>query len=381
MHCQAIRLPLLLWWCAAASTALAMDHAVFRDGSELRRVSGRVVVKAQDGGVLLMARDGALWNIEPQHLVRLESDADAFQPLARDELAAAVLAELPVGFEVHHTNHFLVAHNTSRAYAQWCGALFERLYAAFDNFWSRRGFDLQRPELPLVAVVFADRQGFETHARRELGDAAAAVIGYYSLRSNRMWMYDLTGVAGLRQPGDRRASAAQINAMLSRPEAARTVATVVHECTHQIAFNTGLQTRYADIPVWVSEGIAMYFETPDLQSSRGWRTIGAVNPMRLEGFRATAARHRPEDLEALIVDDQRFRDTRTAAQAYCEAWALTYFLVRHKPAQWEAYVRRLSQKTPLVWNTPQQRRAEFVEAFGDLATLHVEFVRYMRSVR
>ena len=76
-----------------------------------------------------------------------------------------------------------------------------------------------------------------------------------------MTMYDLTSIDRLRRPGDKRLTTAQINAMLSRPEGERTVATVVHEATHQMAFNCGLHTRYADIPVWVSEGIAMYFET------------------------------------------------------------------------------------------------------------------------
>ena len=38
--------------------------------------------------------------------------------------------------------------------------------------------------------------------------------------------------------------------------------------------NTGLQTRYADNPFWVSEGLAVFFETPDLRSKNGWNAIG-----------------------------------------------------------------------------------------------------------
>ena len=81
---------------------------------------------------------------------------------------------------------------------------------------------------------------------------------------------------------------------LSQPEAAKTVATIVHEATHQIAFICGLHRRYADIPLWVSEGVAVYFETPDLGSSKGWSTIGAVNRARLLTFRAYSQR-RPAD--------------------------------------------------------------------------------------
>jgi len=52
---------------------------------------------------------------------------------------------------------------------------------------------------------------------------------------------------------------AQIKQILAQPDALQTVSTIVHEATHQIAFNCGLHTRLSDCPVWFSEGIAMYF--------------------------------------------------------------------------------------------------------------------------
>ena len=45
-----------------------------------------------------------------------------------------------------------------------------------------------------MAIVFADRQSYLKFSRPELGEAAASVIGYFSLLSNRMTMYDLTGM-------------------------------------------------------------------------------------------------------------------------------------------------------------------------------------------
>jgi hypothetical protein len=197
-----------------------------------------------------------------------------------------LLGELPSGFDIHTTNHYLICYNTSREYAAWCGALFERLYKAFTNSWTRRGLKLHESEFPLVAIIFNTRESYTNYSRAELGKSAESIVGYYSLRSNRVTMYDLTGIESLRGAGDRRGSSAQINLVLSRPEAEQVVATIIHEATHQIAFNSGLQTRFADIPLWVSEGIAVYFETPDLQSSKGWRNVGAVKTSRLERFRA-----------------------------------------------------------------------------------------------
>jgi hypothetical protein len=214
-----------------------------------------------------------------------------------------------------------------------------------------------------------------------LGKGAASIIGYYSFRSNRVTMYDLTGVESLRSPTDRRASSAQINAMLSRPEAEQIVATIIHEATHQIAFNSGLQTRFADIPLWVSEGIAVYFETPDLQSAKGWRNVGAVNTSRLEQFRQYLPQRPATSLKSLISDDKRIRDTRTALDAYAEAWALNYYLIRHRPKQYIAYLQMLSEKKQLLWDDPEARLKEFQAAFGDnLTQLDADFLRQMQKV-
>jgi len=364
----------------APATSYAVEHVTLRRDDGDLHVEGRVLVTAADGGLLLETPTGALVTIEPADLVRRTSDDEPFQPLDAEALARQVLAELPAGFEAHHTAHYVVCHNTSRAYAQWCGGVFERLFAAFTNFWSRRDFELREPEFPLVAIVFADQEGYADYTRRELQNAAT-MLGYFNLKTNRMALVDLTGTARLRSPRSRRGSAAEINLLLSQPAAERSVATIVHEATHQIAFNTGLATRLADIPLWSSEGLAMYFETPDLSSGKGWRTIGAVNQVRLEQFRDYLPRRPADSLRTLVQDDRRFRDARQAQDAYAEAWALTYFLVRQRWDQYAAYSRTLATKGPLVWDTPEERLGEFERAFGDLTTLDVDFLRQIPKLR
>lgn len=373
---------LLIALCGWPSLARALERVVLkRDGREIE-ISGRLLVTAEDNGMLILAADGKLWSVPPDEVVKHASDDKEMAPLTQAQLGELLLKELPPGFEIHSTQHYLICHNTSRAYAQWCGALFERLYKAFTNFWSRKGFDLHEPEFPLVALVFADRDSYSDFSSKELGEAAPSIIGYYSLQTNRMTMYDLTGVEALRRGDDHRGSSAQINQMLARPEAERMVATVIHEATHQIAFNCGLQTRYADIPLWVSEGIAIYFETPDLSSSKGWSTIGAVNQVRLVGFRDYFRRGRPVDsLATLISSDERVRNPRLAGDAYAEAWALNYFLIRQHPKQYLSYVKMLSEKQPLLWDDAEGRLQEFKQAFGGLDKLDAEFLKHMSKVR
>jgi hypothetical protein len=368
--------------CAVPAQATALDHVTIKKDGRQQHLSGKVLVTAADGGLLLQTADGVLWGIEPDQLVDHKQDATAFVPLTRDQLAKKLLAELPDGFETHTTAHYLICYNTSREYATWCGALFERLYKGFENFWTRKGLTLQPSEFPLVAVVFSDQASYVKFSKEELGDAAGSIIGYYSLRSNRMTMYDLTGTESIRRPGDKRSSSAYINQMLSRPEAELSVATVVHEATHQIAYNSGLHTRFADVPVWFSEGLAIYFETPDLKNSKGWQSIGAVNRNRLAQFREYLPKRPAGALKSLIADDKRIRDTRTALDAYAEAWALTYYLIRQKPQQYVAYLKSLSEKPPMVWDDPETRLAEFKQFFGDdLEKLDAAFLRQMQKVR
>lgn len=376
------RLALLSVLCFGwAGPAAALDHVVLkRDGRQIH-VDGRLLVTAQDGGLLLLARDGVLWAVPPEEQVKHTSDQVPFRPLTRDEMSQRLLAELPNGFSVHPTAHYLICYNTSRAYAQWCGALFERLYRAFTNYWSRKGFDLSKPEFPLVAIVFADQKSYVNFARSELGDAAGSIIGHFSLRTNWMMLYDLTGIETLRPFGNRRATTAQINQILARPESLRTVSTVVHEATHQIAFNCGLHARYSDCPLWFSEGIAIYFETPDLRSAKGWSGIGAVNRPRLVRFRQYLRRRPADSLRTLIADDKRFRDPKQSLDAYAEAWALTYFLIRRYPKQYIAYLKVLSEKKPLLQDGPEARLKEFQEAFGDPERLDAELVRYLTGDR
>ncbi|MBI2478555.1 MAG: DUF1570 domain-containing protein, partial [Planctomycetia bacterium] len=307
-------------------TALAIEHISLKRDGESIHVDGKIVVEAVDGGLLIQDTRGVLWAITPDEIVSRDSDAIPFAPADQEKMSEELLKEFPDGFRIHKTAHYLVCYNTSSAYAEWCGSLYERLFLAFNTYWKNRGFKLNEPEMPLVALVFDDQQSYSAYASPELGAATSKIIGYYSLRSNRVVMYDLTGSdAGA---GGRESTAAHINQLLMRPGAERTVATVIHEATHQIAFNCGLQTRYADIPLWVSEGVAIYFETPDLRSSKGWRNIGGVNQVRLQEF-GRYLRNRPSDsLVTLISNDDRFRDPRTASDAYAEAWSLNYFLIR-----------------------------------------------------
>lgn len=350
----------------------------FRDGEELQQILGEVLVEAVDGGILLQGADGRQWAIQPEEIENSRDVSTPLKPMTLDEMEQAMLAELPGGFNALRTDHYLIMYNTTKAYSQWTGNLLERLYKAHFAFWKKKGVTLVEPRFPLVAVIFDTKDGYKEYASKELGDAVDAIIGYYHLQSNRITMFDLTGVEGLLPSNAKVSRSVLLNEVMRQPGAERTVATIVHEAFHQLAYNTGLQVRLADNPFWVSEGLAVYFESPDFSSSQGWSTIGKVNQYNLREF-SNYLRQRPADsLITMLSDDQRFRNSATSTAAYAEAWALNYYLLRRRSKEYAEYLTYLSQKPPLGQSDPKVRVEEFKKFFGeDLQKFDQQFLNYI----
>ena len=328
--------------------------------NDARAITGRLVVEAADGGLLLEHDDGRYELFEPG-TVASRTAIEATVPATTDVTSQQILATLPPGFDVLQTKHYIVCFDTTRDYAKWCAALFERLHDAFGNYWSRGGIEISGVERPLVVVIFADQKTYAAHAAADLGTAADRVVGYYNLLNNRVMTYDITGSDALAAVRGRRPGQVGLE-ILTSPAASGMVATIVHEATHQLAFNRGLHQRLAAVPLWVSEGIATYFETPDLENARGWRAIGSVNGQRLDHFLAT---YRPGAIESIIMSDEPFRKADSALDAYAASWALTHHLLQTRKRDFMAYQKRLGAKAPLAEDSAEARVQEFRDAFGD----------------
>jgi hypothetical protein len=347
----------------------------------LQTVAGRVVIEAADGGLMLQSDEGVLWIIDAGEIQLRKRLEAPFTPVTPEQMSERLLAELPAGFRVHTTPHYVVCYNTSRQYAQWTSSLLERLYKAFTGYWKNQGLELREPEFPLPVLVFADRESYDQASRTDLPDGVGSIVGFYSLRSNRVNMFDLSGLEAIRRTSGRRGSMREINHMLSQPAAVPLVATIVHEATHQIAFNCGLQSRFADIPLWLCEGMAVYFEAPDLTSTRGWRGIGRINYPRLATFQDNLRRWQEGSLTRLLADSRRLRNPRTAADAYADAWALNYYLIKYEPEAYRAYLKMLADKPPLVEDDAETRLTEFRQHFGDVRELEQKFLKQMSRLR
>lgn len=384
--------------CFLAAPACGVEVVTFRDtvynaegvaaaGPE-RTAEGQALRRDSQGGMILEAVDGALYALPASDVLEAASDDRPFAPLTHEQLGERLLAELPAGFRVHTTEHYVVAYDTSREYAEWTSSLLESLLKALVAYWKRQGLELDEPRFPLPIVIHASATAYQVAARQD--GVGPSAVGYYSQKSNRVRMFDLTGSDELRALGGggdpRRGSRRDVQRMLATPAAEPLVATIVHEATHQVAFNTGVMQRFADLPLWLVEGMAVYFEAPDGRSARGWRGVGKVNRRRYETFLANLPKWNDATLPSLVASDKRLRDPRTGGEAYADAWALNYYLIKRKPDAYVAYVKAMSEREPFdrpadAAATPKAiaaaRLAEFTKHFGDLGELRRDLVETM----
>lgn len=374
---------MIAWLLSAvfASGAFAGEPAIrvtFVDDrtTDTLDVEGRVLVEAVDGGILVEDVQRRLWSITPDRLTARANLEHEFAPLRAEELAAALPDELGRGFKTTRTAHYVICSDAPAAYAEWTGKLFERLLKAFLLTWKQAGWELAEPESPLPALVFRNQQQYAAYAVKDAGPEVADKAGYYSIRTNRIVLYDLAstdageGLTNAEQV-ERRVAAAPLN-----------VATVVHEATHQIAFNCGMHTRYADTPMWLAEGLAMYCETPDLRSSSGWKTIGRLNVTRLRRYREFSAQRRaPGSLRTLVQDEARFRDPATILDAYAESWALVDYFMRERRDDFVVYLQRIAAKPRLQWDAGDARVADFEALFGPLERVEADYMLHVRRLR
>ncbi|MEO2001013.1 MAG: DUF1570 domain-containing protein, partial [Pirellulales bacterium] len=143
-------------------------------------------------------------------------------------------------------------------------------------------------------------------------------------------------------------------------------------------FNAGLHVRLSPTPVWLSEGIATYFETPDLTNSRGWRSIGSINTTRLE---LVVQQFTPGLISRFIAGDKPFHNPDEALVAYAHAWAFVSFLATMKKDAFCSYIAHFKTKKPLEEDSVADRMAEFKTAFGVTPdAMEPELIQYINSL-
>jgi hypothetical protein len=309
--------------------------------------------------VWMLLRDGQVAEFPPEQATNFGPLAGNFKAYAQSDMRGQLLREFGQGYEVSGVGHYLVVHPAGKR-DQWAPR-FEELYRSFVHYFSARGWRLTEPRFPLVAVVYPRQVDFAQQARREGVVAASGLLGYYSPQTNRVLMYDST------------AGGAEWSANAE---------TIIHEAAHQTAFNTGVHSRFGVAPRWLAEGIGMMFESRGVWQSRTYpHQADRINRGRLAGWRQYARSRRPADAIAQLVSSDRAFQTDVDG-AYCEAWALSFFLSETEPKKYSQYLTKTAALKPFSAYRAPERLKDFTDIFGsDLAMLDARMQRFLQTLK
>ena len=343
--------------------APALDYVRFLYDGQERNEEGRIILKASDG-IAFEARDSQLSVITSNNFIAQKSDDIPFAPYTKAEMLERLKAEFPPGegYYIDTYGPFIVVYTTSKAFANRCGTLLEKVHTQYMAYWRRQGVELTAPEFPLVAIVLSNEARFRQYAAQEGISLFREQCAFYHKLTNRIVLYDITGQQAFQEGNQRRVNANDARRFLSQPD---NIMTVVHEAVHLVGFNTGMHPRHAPNPVWLYEGLALLHEVPYMRDSSGW-TIGPhINPPRLVQLRRYLGRqHMESPIIKMIQDDKLFSTPATALDNYALAWGITYYLVKKRPKELAAYLKILQTKTPESDDNGEIRIREFEACFG-----------------
>jgi hypothetical protein len=338
--------------CRIAGGAEPLALLELKIGKE--RIEGRIAAH-NDQTCWLLQRDGRLASFRTDDVTDFQEIAPRFRPYSSLDLRDQLQTEFGRDYEVRTTTHYVVV--ASRGEAVRYADLFERIYRQFHTYFTTRGFRITDPEFPMVAVVLPNQESFLAYCVAEGARPQPGLVGFYLPGSNRVALYD-------------RAAAGQSTEL-------DVDKTVIHEGTHQVAFNCGVHSRIGPTPLWLLEGLATLFEAEGIRKREAGGEIGdRVNPERIEWFGEYRRQRRPADsLEAFVRDDRLFKTS--ALDAYSQAWALTFYLAETRPVELAKYLKVVATRNPLEKYEGDARVKDFRDAFGrDLRFLETGMLRF-----
>jgi hypothetical protein len=263
--------------------------------------------------------------------------------------------------------------------------LLERVYETFLYRFYANGVKLEVPKERLMVLLFRDYQAYLAFSTA-MDPSLSSAAGFWSDTTNIATFYDqgthdqfkeLVEIAkifdnhankiknGDPGKGDAIRFADALNLIVRIEQENLDIEVVSHECTHQMAGNTGLLPRRVDVPGWVHEGLATYFEAP---ANATWAGIGAVNEDRIKRYRFLADDPEHSNVDFIVsneVFDQSGDHHGNVLHAYAQSWALTHYLMEERFEEFVNFYRRLGEMPPDLRLSPEMLRKLFDASFPE----------------
>ncbi|MEM6551571.1 MAG: DUF1570 domain-containing protein [Planctomycetota bacterium] len=253
-------------------------------------------------------------------------------------LTTPTAAAQPVDLRTVNSRAYTIHTNLSNAELKPYAQHMDQVYAAFSRrFADFRARTKSQPDL----YLFATQRDYVRHMAT-LGINAQASGGMFFWRGSESGLATYTDDV----PMD------------------FTLETLQHEGFHQFAFSH----IGPDLPLWVNEGLAVYFEQAIMV--RGKLKLGVAEPRRIQIMRDAINNNQAMRFDDLInITSEQWRNNMLSGHPhgrlqYTQSWSVVHFLIHGDNGRYrKAFQRYLS-----LISSGRTSRTAFAEAFGTTDT-------------
>lgn len=348
--------------------------------------------------------------------VRLMAIADRAAPAISQRELARLAVVFPEGTRMRQTAHYLILYNTPDSIADSRGSLLELSYQSFYRQMTAAGWKPLPVKERLIVLLFGDYQQYLRYSREVDHQRMEHTGGYYSHGTNRIALFgtqsspalndtnqritqlekqmtqleiqlgqaaarnDPNWLNSLRNQRNRTAfTLAELRNQQQRSAGLINISQTYHEATHQIAFNSNIQSRLIRNPFWFSEGLATCFETIAPAQPYG---PAEDNPLRRVPLFDVYRQGGLTRLSDFVAEMEAPAEQEIRGRWYAQAWGLFHWLYVHRGDQLRQF-RRIMLEPGATLNGQAMRRS-FEKAFGPVETVEAEWLKSAptwRSVR
>jgi hypothetical protein len=232
-------------------------------------------------------------------------------------------------FRIQKSAHFLLATDTpakpsgdrKKTRAAERLDLMEKAYESFLYWFHAHDLKLEPPTGRLLSVLYTESGDYTEFARGVSGLSSEGHTGLFDRQRNVSVFLDQAGdspTRDLRQSASKRredATAAKkkrdasvtgtvrgadlLEALAEMAQDGADAEAVSREVARQMAFSAGLFAPGVEVPAWVEQGLARFFELP---REAPWTGFGAPSELRLAAYRALEKASGAFGLEPLLGD-------------------------------------------------------------------------------
>ena len=112
------------------------------------------------------------------------------RPEIEKSLAAETTKSFGHDFKTRNSKHFLICYDTTDAFAAQRGLLMEKVYDAFQFYFTMSTLRPDFLDNRLVVLLLKDREDYLAYGRRTERADLSWASGFYSQRTNRSTFYD-----------------------------------------------------------------------------------------------------------------------------------------------------------------------------------------------